>query len=422
MTSLLASLHSELHARPHPVFSGEYVVGHRAYLLDDPHELRRRAERIANELQAQLTIQTGHLLAWEWDRNVLRVEMHNEFARLTCIRPHPHAGRFTYDPWQDIPLAQLADLQDSCVALTRMDVKPSSTGDLDRADLEPIFGDHQFIGSLVSDGKAAVWSDFLPNSDGERRLLVLDFGLSPRRCGRLMQRLLDIEVYLHLSYVGLQAARKVHPDLVRFSQEIELVTADIADSSTPTAERSLLNRLGNVSAQLEHHRARTARRFSATAAYGELVAERLAELRERKIAGFQIISEFVGRRLAPGLRTVASIRANVDDLAQRVQRTAELLQARIDLTLADQNRSLLTSMDRRAALQIRLQETVEGLSVVVLSYYTVGLIKYTAGGSKAIWHAPDSDLVAGIAVPVVLFTFWLLTKRLRRKVHHSANQ
>ena len=60
-------------------------------------------------------------------------------------------------------------------------------------------------------------------------------------------------------------------------------------------------------------------------------------------------------------------------LSLRATRAADLLRTRVDVALQAQNQSLLESMDSRSALQLRLQQTVEGLSVVAISYYAVGL-------------------------------------------------
>ena len=60
-----------------------------------------------------------------------------------------------------------------------------------------------------------------------------------------------------------------------------------------------------------------------------------------------------------------------------------MLRTRIDIALAKQNRDLLDSMDERTQLQLRLQQTVEGLSVVAISYYAVALIGYLSGAGRA---------------------------------------
>ena len=44
--------------------------------------------------------------------------------------------------------------------------------------------------------------------------------------------------------------------------------------------------------------------------------------------------------------------------------------------------NLLGAMNRRQQLQLRLQATVEGLSVAAITYYIVGLVGYAAKGLK----------------------------------------
>lgn len=415
MTDRLGMLQDELHARPHPVLSGPHVIEHRAHLCPEPAALAAVCAAAAERAGWRPTAMLPHLRTWIRGEVLLRLELHNEFVCLTCL--HPQVDGVTPDPWHLLPDDLKACLGDDPIARVRIDLMPDTSRPLSRGDLEPRFGDHQFIAGAVSDGLGAVWSDLRRDPEQGVRFLVQDFGLSPRRCGRLIQRLLDIATYLPMTLLGLAEARRVQPRSVALNGEMEHITAEIADHGKPTDERRLLERLGTLVAEIEHLRNLTARRFNATPAYGDIVHERLAELRERKIAGFQVFTEFIERRLRPGLRTVASVRANLDDLAVRAQRTADLLRTRIDLTLAEQNRNLLVSMDRRAALQVRLQETVEGLSVVVLSYYIVGLVKYLAGMGEKTLQTPSGDIVAGFMVVPVLLFVWLAGRRFRSRLH-----
>ena len=76
------------------------------------------------------------------------------------------------------------------------------------------------------------------------------------------------------------------------------------------------------------------------------------------------------------MRTVASAEDRLRAMIERTRRAADLLRTRVDVERSAQNQALLERMDRRADLQLRLQHTVEGLSVVAISYYAVGLIGY----------------------------------------------
>ncbi len=76
-------------------------------------------------------------------------------------------------------------------------------------------------------------------------------------------------------------------------------------------------------------------------------------------------------------------------------------------------------MNRRARLQLRLQQTVEGLSVAAVSYYVVGLIGYLARGGQEAFGLPwDPAVATAVAVPAVVIMVWALVRRIRR---HAAD-
>src|SRR3546814_8262212 len=106
------------------------------------------------------------------------------------------------------------------------------------------------------------------------------------------------------------------------------------------------------------------------------------------------------RRLAPAMRTCESAAGRLETLASRVGRASNLLRTRVDIELEAQNRDVLMSMNRRARLQLRLQETVEGLSVVAISYYVVGLVGYAA---KARSEEHTSELQSLMRISYAVF-------------------
>ena len=91
---------------------------------------------------------------------------------------------------------------------------------------------------------------------------------------------------------------------------------------------------------------------------------RIAELREGRVEGMPTLREFVERRLLPAMKTCETVARMQEGLSARISRASELLRTRVDIELERQNQELLAQMNRRAKLQLRLQETVEGLSVV----------------------------------------------------------
>jgi uncharacterized membrane-anchored protein len=161
--------------------------------------------------------------------------------------------------------------------------------------------------------------------------------------------------------------------------------------------------------------ARTTFRFGAAAAYHGLVMQRIEELRETRIPGLPILAEFMQRRLLPAMNTCAAISRRQEELSERIARNSQLLRTRVDIELERQNQELLAQMNSRAKLQLRLQETVEGLSVVVLTYYGSQLVQYLAKGSKALHHL-DTDLVTALSIPLIAGLLAWGTRRMRRKL------
>ena len=73
-------------------------------------------------------------------------------------------------------------------------------------------------------------------------------------------------------------------------------------------------------------------------------------------------------------------------------------------------------MDRGARLQLRLQETVEGLSVAAISYYLLGLVGYATKSAKAAGLLINTDIATGLALPFVVLAVWYSIRRIHRKL------
>ena len=298
------------------------------------------------------------------------------------------------------------------VGLVRAAVPP----DLD-AIAEQLFAGNVLAGGQVSGGMAHAFTDFrihnVGPAGGFSRILVQDHGMAPRQAGRVVQRLLEIDTYRMLALLALPMAREIGPFLTRSEQELAKVTNSLVQAGEHD-EPELLERLTRLAAEVESREAGSLYRFSAADAYYELVQRRIAELREVRIEGVQTLQEFTERRLAPAMNTCRAVAARQEALSRRVARATALLSTRVDLTRERQNQEVLASMNRRAQQQLKLQETVEGLSIAAVTYYVVGLVGYVAKGIKAGGAKLDPDLVTGIAIPVVAVAVVLGLRQVRR--------
>jgi len=277
------------------------------------------------------------------------------------------------------------------------------------------FGGNALVGAVIAGGAAAAYTDFRIHADGFSRLLVQDRGMKPRQAGRMVQRLLEIDTYRILALLALPVARDMAPFLTRCERELA-DTAKSLEGSSAKDEPLLLDRLTRLEAEIESRQADTHYRFGAAAAYYELVQRRIVDLREDRIEGLQTFREFTERRLAPAMNTCRAVAQRQESLSQRVARTTQLLSTRVDLTRERQNQAVLESMNRRAKLQLRLQETVEGLSVAAVTYYVVGLVAYAIKGLKAYGADVDTDLVVGASIPVVAVLVALGVRHIRKMV------
>lgn len=235
-----------------------------------------------------------------------------------------------------------------------------------------------------------------------------------RRVGRIVQRLCEIETYRAMSMLGLGRSRELTARLNALDPQLaDLVTALTDDGK---AAETTLHDLLAISAELESLATRHSFRFGATGAYEAIVNQRIEVLRETRFQGRQTFNEFMRRRYDPAMRTVKSAERRLEQMSERAERAGELLRTRVDVERSAQNQMLLESMDRRADLALRLQHTVEGLSVVAISYYALNLAIYALLPLAEALHLPKSILTA-VMVPLVVLGVWAMVRRIRRSLH-----
>jgi uncharacterized membrane-anchored protein len=288
--------------------------------------------------------------------------------------------------------------------------------DPDRAiALEQIFDRSSLAAAENSDGTGLFATDFQPGADGFVRIIVADRGLGPERAGALVQRVLELETYRTLALLGLPEAQRLSPSVNRIEKRLAEVTDAMRRTTGLTDNNRLLDELTTLASELEADSAASLFRFGATRAYYEIVQGRVQAIGEHKVGGLPTWSSFLLRRMAPAMRTCQAMEERQENLARKLSRTTNLLRTRVDVAVEQQNRDLLTAMNRRARLQLRLQQTVEGLSVAAISYYTVGLINYILKGAKDAGSPIDPTIGTAISVPIVVLLVALIVRRIRRR-------
>ncbi|MDO9316406.1 MAG: DUF3422 domain-containing protein [Burkholderiaceae bacterium] len=348
-------------------------------------------------------------LRFKWER-------HGEFSGYTFCLTGSGGGPFQETAVSRLPEGWLEQIPGSTIVAAHATLLAAAESPPEATLLAHHFDGNIAVGAEIGDGSGFAFTDFRVHADGYARFVVFDRSLTPRQAGRTLQRLFEIEVYRMLALLALPIARRQSPRIVGIEGALAALTDSIAQDQRSDDE-SLLQELTRLAAEVESGLASSQFRFGACRAYFELVTTRIAELREQRLPGIQTIEEFMARRFTPAVATCTTVSQRLHDLSERVAQTSALLSTRVDITRERQNQALLASMDRRAKLQLRLQQTVEGLSVAAIVYYVAGLIGYVSKGLKAGGLHVEPDLVVGIAIPLVaLGALWTI----RRAKHHIA--
>ena len=348
-----------------------------------------------------------------------KYERHGEFYRISVIA---EGGQQKGEALAILPLGWVDSLPDQRLVGIHTRIMAAEEEAPDIAALTQEFGHADLAGSKVSTGLATVWTDFRIGADGYTRILVHDHGLSPFRLGRVIRRIHEIETYRMMALLALPLARQVQGELAGLERAVSKVTADMLAARESHEDAQLLDQLSRIARDIEEISSRTSYRFAAARAYAALVDKRIAELGETRVMSFQRIGVFLDRRFGPAMATCGAVADRLSRLAERGERASNLLRTRVDIALEGQNQKLLSSMDQRARQQLRLQQTVEGLSVVAISYYLIGIVAKLIEGLGAYAHGIDTKFVSLVSIPIVVAGVWLGVRRLRHRIMKSAGK
>lgn len=399
----------EIHSRPYALVPSPRVIFQLAFLTDG-------GSAVDHAVMAELSRSRGiappgrdashHALSW--GQGTLRWERHTEFSTYFWDAPPP--ARFG----ADVPVHPFGDSfspPGTLISGIRLEIRPDTP---ETREAISVFDPASLCYSEVKGGQAVILTDFRQNGDGLTQILVIDRGLTEAGRGALVQRLLDIETYRTLAMMGLPLAQSLSPDIRRIEDGLTGITNAMKQQARDHAD-ALLTEITRLAAELEANAALSLYRFGASRAYYGIVQERIRTLAETAMPGYETLGFFLERRLAPAMRTCQSIEERQANLSRKLARATALLRSWIDVELEKLNTTLLNSMDRRARLQLRLQQTVEGLSVAAISYYVVGLIGYVAKAAHGLGLHVKPETLTGLSVPFAVVGMWLLARTIRKR-------
>ncbi|WP_170331491.1 DUF3422 family protein [Ruegeria arenilitoris] len=413
------ALANELHARPFPVAGTPCTVAFLAIKKPEAAAARDRDEDLAHLInlldrhgaqhpQPQATHYAGQI-----GRHWLKWEQHTEFVTYTAITQNVSDRPFNPADFEVFPPDWLMASPGQRVTSAMIRVVERREDDSVQAALADWFEPESLAVARVLDDAAICACDFRIDPAGHMRFaLFVTKGSGRRRTGRIIQRLCEIETYKAMSMLGFARVKQLTPRIGELDSRLTGLMGQMTDNSAHPDQ--LLPDLLSTSTELETLSAQCSFRFGATGAYEAIVNQRIEVLREERFEGRQSFADFMMRRYDPAMRTVKATERRLQALSDRAIRAGELLRTRVDVERSAQNQALLESMDRRADLALRLQHTVEGLSVVAISYYAVSLASYVlypltkAGISKGM-------LTAAVTIPVVL-AVWFAIRQIRKRL------
>jgi len=422
---LRVTLHNEVHARPSARVRLPALIIYVAVLNAGVtrEQERDHLSRLPGQQDLPLDSLHGNFLRLRFEGYTVKWERHTEFTRYSIVQPLPASARLgALEPALLSALVVTPDwlrsLPGRTVAAIQLAMIPGDLSD-ERALMEQAqawFGGRTVVASKLGDEQSWALTEFRIGADGfERMLVIAPAGTTETRTGRISQRLLELETYRLMALRGLPVAKQLAPMLAEAEGTLADITARLEQKSA--SDQDLLDTLVSLAARVERATAEHVYRFSATLAYDTLVGQRITELREKAIPGTQTIGVFMQRRLSPAIATVAATAQRLASLSERVSRTSALLRTRVDIATEMQNQQLLEKLTRGQELQLRLQSTVEGLSIAAISYYVVSLLLYIGKALKGAGVPINPEIAAGALIPLVLWGVWRTTRRIHKKLH-----
>ena len=346
----------------------------------------------------------------------LRWERHTEYNRYTFVAPVDAKDTSSRFQEPGIPADWLDEMRGEVFVGIRAKIIGPEEIETPIEELSrKCFNGNTLIGSRVGDDSGLALTDMRIHEDGFSRIVLINENMSEAQTGRVLQRLFEIETYRMMTLLALPVALELSPVLDDEELELSAIGESLVNAESHD-EQEWLKRLTRLSASSQSRHQRSSYRFAAADAYYEIVLQRISELRETRVHGLQTFEEFTTRRLTPAVKTYRAVSQRQHSILEQMARATKLLSTRVDISRQQQNQSLLASMNRRVKMQLRLQATVEGLSVAAVTYYVVGLVGTLARGIETLGVPLNQSLVSAFSIPIVAGVAFLGIRQLRKKI------
>jgi uncharacterized membrane-anchored protein len=268
-----------------------------------------------------------------------------------------------------------------------------------------------------SDGAAEVYFAFDIDAGGFSRVALFNRSMVASRLGRAVQRIVELETYRLLALLGFATVKEYGSKLDSITKHVGEITNELTEQIKQPENHveDMLSKLSAQAADLENIYSNASYRMAATKAYDSIVENRLDGLRVSRIEGFQGVKGFLNRRMLPAIDSCRAFSERLRRLSERISRAGDLLQTQTEMIIQRQNQDLLISMNRRAKTQLRLQQTVERLSIAAVTYYGVGLVGFLGMSLPLANWGINLVVLKATSIPIIAGCVWLAIRHVKKQ-------
>lgn len=404
------ALISETHARPSQSVMGPATILHLAFRAD-----KQTCDDFFRLLATDTTPEDARHCTGRLEKTVVKLERHTEFMSCTLFYQHQNNK-------DDIDLLEFCNQTFPVSHIEILTVLKLSLVTSAREMLKLLPLEHRIYGGRIRNG-IEVRSNFIPDENGIINFATFAKGLTGEEIGRRLQRLMEMETYRTMTLLGLPKARHAGSQLSKFEDALSQHTLSSTDAGSDETDQALFEQLSELSEKNHTLMTETRYRFAASRAYFNLFQQRISSLEEEKVGDVQTMSGFLRSRLEPAMATIESTAKRQETLTDDLSQALLLLRTRIELDLNKGNQALLRSMDKRHDQQLKISQTVEGLSIVAITYYAVGLVSYLLKAlAKQDWMPFSSTALTAMSVPIIFFLVFVSLRKLRKKWENFSQQ
>lgn len=358
----------------------------------------------------------------EMDGYALRVERHTEFLSISFIeKDQQQKTGLLPDAFNGekstLPLVWARNMPAELFTAIWLEIGGKPPRSLSQQDMLDQLDSRAVAANYFSDESAQIHFAFDIDEAGFSRIAIFNNSIPANRMGRTVQRVVELETYRLLALLGLASVQEHSPHLARLEGLVAGLTNDLTSQiKRPDGQmEQLLGLLSTQAADLEEIYSQTSYRLAATKAYEAILNDRIEGLRLTRLSGFQGVRGFLRRRMMPAMDSCRAFDARLTRLSQRITRAGDLLRTQTEMLIQNQNRDLLQSMNDRSRDQLRLQVTVERLSIAAVTYYGVGLVGYVATALPlAEWNL-NVTYIKAAAVPLIALVVYAVVRSVHRR-------